>query len=234
MAVRKLILFTALAACLAMAGPAWAGSLVFEGSVIPPGEGKLSFTPGAGNALTIGAGNGANGAVVTDLENTVGLCGGMCSIVGGYLTLTTGGETSGMAGGGTFLYMFGSGGNVKITGEIPILGIVAPTTLLSATFDNGTWVGGGTVGSLTAGINLASIVLAPELGKYHYTGANTNDIGFDITASCGAGGKCTGRLIDSHTTLETIPEPATLSVLGVGLFTFGTGLRRRMAATKTA
>jgi PEP-CTERM motif len=232
MAVRRLILLSALAASLTLVPSAWAGELQFHGTDFL-GQGALSFTPGDSNALTIGPGNGKNGALVTDFFNTF-ICGGDCSIVGGYLTLTTGGETGGMSGGGAFNYMFGPGGMIKITGEIPVLGINSPTTLLMATFTSGSFTGGGTVGSVTAGISLASIVLAPQLGTYHYTGANTNDIGMGITASCGTGGKCTGTILQSDTTLQTIPEPATLSVLGVGLFTFGTGLRRKMAANKAA
>jgi PEP-CTERM motif len=234
MAVRKLVLFAALAACLAVAGPAWAGSLSFHGN--SAGEGELSFTPGVGNDLTIGAGNGANGAVVTDFYSTGGaaICGGDCTIVGGYLTLSTGGETSGGASGGSFLYDFGSGGTIKIVGEIPSLGINSPTTLFMASLVSGQFSGTGTIGSVIVAINLSSIVLAPQLGSYHFTGANNNDIAFDLSSTCATGGVCTGPIIQSDTNFQTIPEPATLSVLGVGLFAFGTGLRRRMAATKAA
>ena len=233
MAVRRLILFAALAASLTLAAPAWAGTIQFHGNDFM-GQGDLSFTPGLGNALTIGPGGGGNGALVTDFFNTNGFCGGDCSIVGGYMTLTTGGEISGMSGGGAFNYQFGNGGTIKVVGEIPILGINTPTVLFTASFLMGSFTGGGSIGSLTAGINLASIMLNPALGIYHYTGGNTNDITFNVSPTCSTGGICTGTIIQSDTTLQTIPEPATLSVLGVGLFAFGTGLRRRMAANKTA
>ena len=100
MAVRRLILFAALAASLTLAAPAWAGSLQFHGnSFVNGGEGTLSFTPGLGNDLTISAGNGGNGALITDFFSTGGasICGGDCPIIGGYMTLTTGGETGGSA-----------------------------------------------------------------------------------------------------------------------------------------
>jgi len=45
-------------------------------------------------------------------------------------SLTSGPETGGSAGGGTFSYNFGAGGSLDIIGEIPALGINRPTTLL--------------------------------------------------------------------------------------------------------
>jgi len=234
MDVRRLILFAVLGACLALASPAWAGSLLFRGTNFPDGQGLLSFTPGIGNDLTVGPGGGFNGGPVTDFMNTYGICGGDCSITGGYLQLASGPETSGSAGGGTWTYLFGSGGNIKIFGEIPILGINSPTLLMTASFASGSFTGAGTVGSFIGGINLASIVLAPQLGVYKYSGASTDVASFNITDTCSTGGSCSGSIVDAATTLQTIPEPATLSVLGVGLFAFGTGLRRRMAANKTA
>ena len=83
--------FAALAVCLAVTSYAWAGAIQFHGSDFA-GQGALNFTPGLGYALTISIGNGGNGALVTDFFNTYGICGGDCSIVGGYLTLATGGQ----------------------------------------------------------------------------------------------------------------------------------------------
>ena len=241
MAVRRLILIVALVACVALAGPAWAGSLQFHGNSFGSPMGNLNFTPGVGDALSISAGGGGNGALVTDFFTTGGgaLCGGDCAIVGGYMTLTTGGELSGSAGGGVFNYVFGAGGNIKIFGEIPLLGINTPTLLFTANFTGGSFSGSSTVGSIIASINLASIMLNPALGTYHYSGANNNDISFNVSNSCGNPtmgnhGLCTGQIVQSDTSFQTIPEPATLSVLGVGLFTFGAGLRRRMLAQKPA
>jgi len=234
MAVRRLILFATLVACLALAGPAWAGSLQFHGNNFA-GAGTLSFTPGLGNTLTIGAdGKGNQGALITDFFNSYGICGNDCSIMGGYLTLTSGGETGGFAGGGLFNYSFGAGGSIKVVGAIPFLGINSPTTLFSATFVNGTLSGAGSVGSFLGTIDLASIVLAPQLGLYKYTGASTDGLAFQVTGTCGTGGICKGTIVQSDTTFETMPEPATLSVLGVGLFAVGAGLRRKMAAPKPA
>jgi hypothetical protein len=230
MAVRKVILFVTLVVCLALAGPAWAGTLTFNGFNVN-GQGLLSFTPGLGNSLTIGAGNGGNGALVTDFFNTGGICTGDCSIMGGYLTLSTGPETSGFHGGGIFSYSYGAGGAVDIFGKVPSLGINVSTLLFSASLLPGTtFSGAGSVGSVLGQLNIGSIVLNPALGTYHFSGASNDDLSFSISPSCATGGKCTGSLIQSTTSLQTIPEPATLSVLGVGLFTFGAGLRRRMLA----
>jgi hypothetical protein len=233
MTVRRLILLAALVACLALAGSAWAGTLQFHGNDFT-GQGSLSFTPGLGNSLTIAAGGGGNGALVTDFFNSTGFCGGDCGIVGGYLTLTSGGETGGSSGGGGFNYNFASGGNIKIVGEIPTLGINTPTTLFTASLLTGSFTGTGAIGSYTAGINLASIKLASQLGVYNFSGGDNDDISSNVSPSCSTGDVCSGAIIEADTPLQTVPEPSTLSVLVVGLFTLGTGLCGSMAASKAA
>ena len=235
MAVRRLILFVALAVCLAVAGPAWAGTLTFHGN--SGGQGNLSFSPGVGDSLTIGG--GGMGALISDFFSVpASVCGGACPIVGGYMTLTTGPQLAcgvgGCTNGASFNYSFGSGGSIQIFGAVPMAGINSSTLLFSANFNGGSFGGSGTVGSIIASIDLGSIFLDSKLGTYHFSGANNNDIAFNISGSCLTGGKCTGEIIQSDTTLQTIPEPATLSVLGVGLFTFGAGLRRKMLAQKPA
>src|SRR5271157_2086211 len=128
MAARRLLLFVALVACLAVAGPAWAGALQFHGNSFNDPMGNLRFTPGIGDDLTIGPGGGGQGALVTDFFSN-GFCFGDCQIVGGYMTLATGGETSGSAGGGAFNYTFGAGGLIQVFGKIPLLGINSSTLL---------------------------------------------------------------------------------------------------------
>jgi len=225
MVVRKLTLLTM---CLALSSPVWAGTLQFAGNDIS-GQGLLSFTPGAGAELTIGSGNGGNGALITDFLNTTGVCSGNCSITAGYLTLTTGTEASSTFFPGGVSYTFNSGGSIKVIGGIPFLGIANGGTLFSATFGPG---GGiaifGDSGSFGGGMNLASIVLNPLLGAYEFSAGHDNEFAFNFDPACATGGSCTGTI--SQSTLQlAIPEPATLSVLGAGLFAFGAGLRRKMS-----
>jgi PEP-CTERM motif-containing protein len=227
MAVRKLVLCAILAMCLAIVVPAWAGTLQFTGTTFA-GQGALSFTPGLGNDLTIGAGNGGQGALITDLVNNLFICNGDCAITGGYLTLMSGGETSGSAGGGSFTYTFGAGGQIQIFGSIPSHNINSALIFSAQFLPGGIFTGAGTIGSYIASLNLGSIFLNPNLGTYKYVGGANNDISITINNGCGNGGPCNGSIYNSLTTIQTIPEPATLSVLGVGLFAFGAGLRRKM------
>jgi hypothetical protein len=223
-----------LAIGLALAVPAWAGTLQFNG-FNPNGQGALNFTPGIGNTLTIGAGNGGSGGLDTDFFNTYGICMGDCNIVGGYITLTTGPETGGFANGSIWSYNYGTGGTVKVTGEIPFLGINSPTVLFTASLLPGTtFSGAGTVGAFDGEINLASIGLAAQLGTYHYSGASNDELSISIDPGCANGGVCNGTVIQSLTTVQTIPEPGTLAVLGAGLIFSGAGLYRKAPRTKRA
>lgn len=227
MAVRKLVLCAILATCLAIVVPAWAGTLQFIGTTFS-GQGALNFNPGMGNDLTIGAGNGGQGALITDLVNNLFVCGGDCAITGGYMTLTSGGETGGSAGGGAFTYTFGAGGTIQIFGSIPSHGINSALIFSAQFLPGGIFTGAGTIGSYVASLNLASIFLNPNLGTYKYVGGANDDISISINPACGNGGNCNGSIFNSSTVIQTIPEPATLSVLGAGLFAFGAGLRRKM------
>jgi len=198
------------------------------------GQGALSFTPGLGDTVTVGAGSGGNGALITEFLNTGGFCGGDCSIVGGFLTLTTGGETSGSSGGGIFSYTFGAGGTLEINGEIPLLGINAPTVLLTASFLSGTtFSGAGTTGSILGQLDPASITLNPALGTYTYTGGTSEDLSFSIDPACSTtGGLCSGSIVQSTNSLQTItaPEPGSFSLILSGLLGLGllTGLKRHL------
>ncbi len=230
MIVRRLALVVALIASFGSAGPARASLLAFNG-FNAGGQGLLSFTPGLGDTLTIGAGNGGNGAPVTDFVNSAGLCSGDCSIVGGFLTLTSGPETSGMSGGGIFSYGFGAGGTVDIFGKVPTLGINSSTLLLSATFNTGTaFSGAGTVGSFLGSLNLASISLNPSFGTYMYAGASNDELSISISPSCATGGLCTGSLIQSTTALQTVPEPGTMTLFGTALVGIAGIVRKRRHA----
>jgi PEP-CTERM motif len=230
MAVRKLVLCAILATCLTIVVPAWAGTLQFTGTDLA-GQGSLSFTPGLNNLLTIGPGGGGQGALVQNLVNNLFICGGDCAITGGYMTLMSGGEATGTVGGGSFLYTFNGGGTIDIYGTIASHNINS-ALIFSATFlPGGVFTGAGSVGTYVASVNLGSIFLNPNLGTYKYSGGSNVDTSITINPGCSTGGACSGLIFNTNTTLQTIPEPATLSVLGAGLFAFGAGLRRKMLGT---
>jgi len=235
MVVRRLTLCAVMVFCLAVAGPVWAGTLTFNGTS-STGQGALNFTPGMGDSLTIGAGAGGLGALVTDLISSFPICGGDCTITGGYLTLKSGGETSGSATGLTFGYTFGAGGTLSVIGGIAGLGIANNSTLLTVSFlPNATFSGAITTGVFQGALNLATLSLNATilnaLGGIKFTGGSHDDITISLDDVCQMGGKCNGPILASTTAFQFIPEPATLSVMGVGLFAFGAGLRRKMANT---
>jgi hypothetical protein len=227
MAVRKVIGCAILAMCLALVVPAWAGTLTFTGTDLT-GQGALNFSPGNGNMLTIGAGNGGQGALVTDLLNNLFICSGDCAITGGYLTLMSGGQTSGVAGGGSFTYTFGGGGLMQIFGSIPSHNINSALIFSAMFLPGGIFTGSGSVGTYVASVDLASIYLNPNLGTYKFSGGSNIDTSVTINPGCGNGGPCNGSIFNTNTAVQTISEPATLSVLGAGLFAFGAALRRRV------
>jgi PEP-CTERM motif len=242
--VRKLTLLAALVMCLTLANQVWAGSLTFSGTN-PNEQGNLFFNPisnGGPGVLNIGAGaaiNGGLGALISDMFLMIPQCGGAhdCAVTGnpfpgGYLTLSNAHE-SGVSGN---TYTF-SGGKVTIIGGISALGIGNGSTLLTMNFLPGmTFTVTGNTGKIAGNIDVGSIMLNSTIltalgaGFKGFTDGNvfTETIGLD--PACSTGGVCRGPLFTTTATLHYIPEPATLSVLGVGLFAFGTGLRRKMAA----
>ena len=236
MIVRRLTLCAVMVVCLTLAGSAWAGSLDFNGTNIA-GQGLLNFTPGIGDKLTIGAGNGGLGALISNMLSSPAICGGgNCAVTGGYATLLTGSETMGSHGGGAFSYTFGAGGTFTIIGGIAPLGIGNGSTLLTFSFLPGsTFSGFGAVGLFSGNVNLSSIMLNPLLnaaiGSHSFTGASDFLESISLNGACQTGGKCFGAVQVADANLQFIPEPATLSVLGGGLFAVGAGLRRKMVAS---
>src|SRR5271157_4259673 len=221
MVARRLALLAMVVVCLALSSPVWAGSSTFDGTA-PKGQGALNFTPGVGDSLTVGAGNGGLGALVTDLFLDIPGCGAGCdyTVTGGYTTLTSGKETSGFSGGGAFSYNFAGGGTLKIIGGITGLGIANGSTLLTLSFLPGaTFSGGGSTGVYQGLVDLSSIMLNPVLhlaiGGVMFNGGANDEVTLQLfDNNCGTGGKCFGPLLTADTGLQFIPEPATLSVLG--------------------
>ena len=215
-----------LAGCLALASPARADNIIFNGFAVT-GTGLLSFTPGLGNTLTIGAGNGGDGALITDYL-TPTFCGGDCAIVGGYSTITSGPETGGSSGGDSFTYSFGEGGSVQIIGAVPQLGLDTPTLLFEASFMPGTtFSGAGSVGSFLGALNLSSVVLNPALGTWTFVGASNDEITLSLNSGCSLGDSCSGSIIQSTTALQTVPEPGMLALFGTGVLGLAEVLRRK-------
>ncbi len=232
MNVRRLTLCAMLIFCLALAGPAWAGTIEFTGSDVN-GQGQLNFDPGmVGNTLTIGPGGGGNGSYINNLADTLGLCGPSgCSITGGYMTLTSGGYLGGGGcNGGNCSYDFGAGGTINVYGTVTTSLGTSIGHLFSAIFSNGAFGVAGTVGTYSGGLQVPSITLYGSAFKpYTFTGGSGDAITISLNSgTCGMGGVCTGLVDQSSVSLQTIPEPATLCVLGSGLFILGTGLKRKL------
>ena len=78
--------------------------------------------------------------------------------------------------------------------------------------------------------NLNHALHGPAFGSYTFTGGSGDAITISLNTGCAGGGSCIGLVDQASASLETvtaIAEPATLSVLGTGLFALGTGLRRK-------
>jgi hypothetical protein len=180
-------------------------------------QGLLNFDPtenGGNGVLTIGAGNGAFGGLITDLINTVvpPLCGGDCAITGGYLTLTSGLETSGVVQGTGVLYTFGAGGMLRIVGGIPALAVANGTTLLTAPFLAGdtflvTPAGLTATGTFQGPIDPGMILLNPQLGTYTFTSASNIETSMDLNLSCATlGNACSGWIRLSNCRPSRLPR----------------------------
>ncbi len=220
--------------CLALAGPVWAGTIDFAGNDVS-GQGTLFLDPGMlGNKLTIGAGGGGLGALIDSLTDTLGLCGTAppgCIVSGGYMTLTSGGLTGGGCLGGNCLYTFGSGGTIDIFGTVTTSLGTSTGHLFTAMFTGGAFIDAASVGTFNGGLNISSIhLLGPAFSTYNFTGGSGDAITISVGANCGTGGICTGLVDNDSVSLQTqdIPEPATLCVLGSGLFALGTGLKKKL------
>ena len=241
MIVRKLFLCAMVVTCLALAGPAWAGTFNFSGASL--GQGSLCLDPTGGNGCGISNGNtlsvGSDGTNTGALISNVlcagempGACTGNNTIFNGYMTLNSGTLMGGGCNGTSCSYTFNGGASSFLT----IVGCFGsgsctPVTLLTAQFVSGdSFSSSGTVGTFSGALLVSSIMLNNIFGSgYHFTGGSGDAITISLDGMvCNNGGICDGLVDDSAASLQFIPEPATLSVLGAGLLALGTGLRRKM------
>ncbi|MGD0301653.1 MAG: hypothetical protein ABSE86_31640 [Bryobacteraceae bacterium] len=172
-----------------------------------------SAIAGVGNTITLGAGDGGNGSEIADLINDVNLCGGDCEVIDGYLTLTSGKQTSSRGN-----YVFGAGGSLQIFGEIPSLGLDSPVTLLDAQLAGGLFQPFFSGSPLFIGdIDPESVTLDPVLGSYSFLSLASYMTFFaDVDPMCFTVGEYTGASFLPKVTLSTVPEPALpLLVIGV-------------------
>ena len=238
------VVFLALLAVGLLVAPltARAGTIQFTGTDVN-GQGTLNFTPGVGDALTVGAGGGGSGALIQSLFDTVGLgCGAGCTIsggTGGYMTLSSGLETGGSCSGGNCLYNFAAGGTIDVFGTVTSSHGTSTGELFTATFTTGSFSASGTVGTFSGGLLISSIKLCPAgfctntgggaFGSYTFVGGSGDAITISLNSNCSQGGVCQGLVDQGSISMQTtVPEPATLSVLGAGLLALGTGLRKKL------
>jgi hypothetical protein len=207
----KVILLGAMV-LVALLAPAalFADSIVFSSPGTTSGTGTVSYS--AGGTFTV------TSAVITDVY----INGVDYPVVDGILDLTSG-ATSGYLGctGGACLASFDAGGSLDVTGEVPGLGITTVSPLLSSSYlVNGvlSFTGGSNdTGWYSADLDPSSVVLnsgilAALLDTTVMSGSNTELlIHIDFTTST-----YSGKVSESGADIIT-PEPATMSVLGLGL-----------------
>jgi hypothetical protein len=246
-----------LALCL-FATAASAGPVSFPLNGTPH---KIGFS-GSGGSLsyTFGGSLDINGnlsqVIRLPQDNIFGITSGDVSIMTG--TCDAG---CSKANGNDILQLGFSGGTIKITGEIPSMGINTPTTLLSGTLTNigatldgnntkpGTGAGGPDKGGLTATV-LVSMINATLLQDFGFAADDTFGVGnkqkdagtgIQFLLSLGltdfgnffSGGTINGSVTRSLITVdpEPAPEPSTLLLFGSS-FLAGAWMLRRKFATR--
>lgn len=190
-------------------------------------QGSFSFTPGIGNVLTIGAGNGGLGGPITNLNSNGAFCGGDCAVTDGYSIMTTGPEDLTASFEGDAVYFFGAGGSIDIYGGIASLGIPGGSLLFSASFVDSSLQTGPGGANFASEVDASSVFLNPTLGVYGYADAEAFDA-FDLFGtSCQSFGECSGSILSSsaQANASPIPEPSALVAL-IAFAAAAMGIRR--------
>ena len=133
--------------------------------------------------------------------------------MGGYLTLTSGVETSGVLQGTGVLYTFDAGGSISIFGAIPSLGIHGGSLLFNAPFlagDTFSVVPSGltATGTFQGPLDYSNIVLNPALGVYTFTSGSNAETSMDLNLSCATlNNGCSGSVDPTVQVQTPVPEP---------------------------
>jgi hypothetical protein len=190
-----------------------------------------------GNLSYDGAGGGAVGTNI--VFDTVNVDGTILTCVGCVLNFTTGPNTIDTP----FFWTWSGGGSFVITGQIidPNNGnaLVASGVLLSGSFSGPVpafaAVGAGfaiTMNGSGTDTKNADLLAYFGLSPNDFIYASTNITGEDCVSGAGNGFSCGVVTADVTNTEQPAPEPATLTLFGLGLLGVGTAARRRLTARK--
>ncbi len=217
---RRLVIGLAavLVSCLFVGVSAMADTISFQGT-----KGTFSFGNTTSSSLVT---PGASITGISDLVNSAL----DVSVQGGLITLTSGAAKS-MCSSATCSVVFGTGGTLTLTGGVSALGIPAGTTLVTATFADGSSTffstGTGTFGGDLTSLTVNSMILS----YFKITGARGSEAqtftGVTFNSSKGFHGEVgtSGLTISGMT--PSVPEPSSLSLFTLALIALGLVVTRR-------